>query len=361
MAYLMLSRPIPARVQTNAFTNEVGRRKDASIQIVGISATAGQPLELIVETVRCRFYDIPLRFFGDMDDMDVISRQYAPTPSAGQPQFTPEDPRDVMVYKLRESEIEPSFGRCYGALTWDIANLTLLLVVLTDGTVLFWPPHKLRWDREAQPLPAWTKRRYLDDIPELPGTHVEVVTRDEMERALSQAHAALGSETGWRSHGIGLIQKYVGDVRVHVWTPEAVKIGIEGGIHNHRYDFQSTVVCGRLRQEEWVGHEDKDGCGLWRQWVHNNETHEPRALDVYWTIEPRTRILPAGVAYSFKRTSWHRSIPVSPVVVTVMTRSGVGDQSSALIPRGIAPVNGQTVTQDVVGMLARARKHLGVL
>lgn len=50
--------------------------------------------------------------------------------------------------------------------------------------------------------------------------------------------------------GLGFIQLKIDDnIRFHFYTPELKAIVAEEEIHNHRYDFISTIMAGSLTQE----------------------------------------------------------------------------------------------------------------
>jgi hypothetical protein len=238
------------------------------------------------------------------------------------------------------------------------------MIVLDSGEVIFWPPHKVSWSDTPQAFPSWLKRRYADDAPPLPKTRVFEGEDKEVELRLDIAKAAV-KLPGWRAHGIGLIQRYMpgpkGDkqYRVHVWTKDAMRIGLESGIHDHRYDLESYVVAGVLTQEEWA--EQAVSSGLWRMWTHTNEgDKQPIATNHYYDLTPRTLDIQCGQRYTFPRDGFHRSLPGSDLVVTVMERSNIEGKSHALCPRGVEPVNGQTVNLPVDKYIALARKQLGV-
>lgn len=355
--YKMIGSPFPVKVHNSAFTNDSGPRHLVDAHVVGLSMT-GPTVELIVESEGCRFYDIPLRFTGPNH-----GRQFLPVENMGEePQWDPEAaPRGVWAHRLPWN---PSVrGTCYGAITWNKANVTFLLVVTNEGEVLLWPPHKLFFGETDKPLPAWMKRRYDDDTPHLPLTRIWDEGKEEATAHYYLAVEAIKSEDGWRSHGIGLAQKYVEGptgpkhYRVHVWAPEAVKIGLESGIHNHRYGLRSAVIHGTLVQEEWT--PTPDPAGMWERWIHGNDLNPVKTGERY-SLAPRTRDIRAGQAYTFPREGYHRSVPRTSVVVTVMEREGVEGESSAMAFTGFAPVNGRTVEVPVQDMLARARKELGI-
>lgn len=332
--YSMFSNPIPAKVDSSAFHNETGNSTQVDCVLVGISF---DPIEFVVEVEGSRFYDVPLRFFGG---------GLYPNIAVGSAEWDPETPKPVYLHGV-ESE-----GLCYGALTWVEFNVTLLLVV-SEGCVYLWPPHKLSFGVKAS-LPNWKKRRYPTTLNPMI-TQVEEV---DVSKDLELAITAIQDSMGWRSHGIGVIQKYMGDRRVHVWHQDSVKIHLEGGIHNHRYDLTSTVVAGALKQEEWFPTLNEHG--FWRRWIHNNESKVPVPTDEYFDLDPWSMVITTGHRYLYPRTGYHRTVPISEIAITVVDREEVHGVSSALIPRGMTPVNGQTVELDIPNILQRARKHLKV-
>lgn len=358
--YVMTDNLVPGlRVRHSAFTNQSGPSGLVDAKIAGIGYIPGRPLELIVARDEYRFYDVPLRFTGAHG-----GQQYGTVESRERPHFTHEPrPRRATAMALPWAASET--GWVHGALTWDLGNVTFLLVTLDSGEAIFWPPHKIVWSDEARPFPAWTKRRYADDEPVLARTAVVEATDEEMTQMTAIAVSALtGGASSWRSHGIGLIQRYMPgpkgpeQYRVHVWTPGAVQIGLESGIHNHRYDLRSTIVCGVLTQEEWT--PKANATGLWHEWRHDNESKEPKATGLRFDLSPRTLDIRCGQAYTFPRDGLHRSLPRSEVVISVMERFGVEGYSCAYCPTGVVPVNGQTVKLNVAAVVKLAKKNIGV-
>lgn len=358
--YIMTDWLFPAVARVSAFHNDTGSCGPIEVRVAGFSYTPGKPLEMILGVGTNRYYDVPLRFMGLQG-----GAQYALPDSHEVPWYTAE-PRPRRVTAVRLPFAPAAKGTCYGALTWDKANVSLLVVVLDTGEVVLWPPHKISWSDEPQPFPDWLKRRYADDAPPLALTRVREAGDEEIQERLTIAKRAVsGGSEGWRSHGIGLIQRYMPGptgpkhYRVHAWTPEAVKIGLESGIHDHRYDLESWVVAGVLTQEEWS--VQPNASGLWRLWTHHNEGDmAPTPTEHYFDAVPRTLDIRAGQAYTFPRNGFHRSVPGSEIVITVMERKTVMGVSHALCPRGHEPINGQTVNLPVEDYLKRAKKHLGL-
>lgn len=356
--YVMTDWLIPCRVRQNAFRNGTGAAGPVDGSIAGFSYSPGKPVELIIGVGEHRYYDIPLSFTGMQG-----GAQYA-MPDTHEVPWCTMEPRPRRVTALRLPYAPSAVGHCHGALTWERGNVTLLVIVLDAGEVVLWPPHKLVWSDTPQPLPGWLKRRYADDSPPLSLTRVWEEDDSIVMARLEVAQQALLGDEGWRPHGIGLVQKYMPgpegskQYRVHVWIPDAVRIGLESGIHSHRYDLRSTVVAGVLTQEEWSVVPATDG--MWCQWEHHNDTLKPIPTGQRFHATPRTLDIRSGQTYSFPRTGYHRSVPRSAVAITVVERFDVVGTSHALCPVGHTPVNGQTIDLPTHMYIAQARKHLGI-
>lgn len=356
--YTMTEWLLPCQVRQHVFTNETGPSGLVPASIVGFGYQPGKPLEVHIGHGACRFYDVPQRMFGVHG-----GAQYALVDAHERPFFNHE-PRPRRVTAIRLPWAASATGDCVGSLTWDKANVTLLVVTLDSGEIVFWPPHKTLFTEEKTPLPAWLKRRYADDRPTLALTKVFEASDAEVVVMTTLAKEALSTNEGWRGHGLGLLQKYMPgskgpkQYRVHVWVPEAVSVGLESGIHDHRYNLRSVVVAGAITQEEWEANPNP--FGVWRQWTHDNESKEPKESDIYFDLTPRTQDIRCGQGYTFPRYGFHRTLPRSELAITVMERFDVDGLSHALCPRGVTPINGQTVPLPIEDFLKVARKHMGI-
>jgi hypothetical protein len=74
-----------------------------------------------------------------------------------------------------------------------------------------------------------------------------------MTTTLHLVRGLLMDEEGWRYCPLGCYQKYVSEgdereARLHLWHPDLVAENIEenGGMHDHRFSFRSTVLFGAL-------------------------------------------------------------------------------------------------------------------
>lgn len=331
------SQYIGIRVNQQAFYNETGNPEYLIAYIVGFSNNSVP--EFVIDHNGHRFYDVPLRFIdGEMYPSDV----------KGPCRWDPEPPKVVYLYDRGHKAV------CHGSLTWSEANITLL-VLTYDRRLFLWPPHKLNFSRNDAEKPDWLKARYPSVIQPYDTRVIDINLVSYPEIACK----AIQYNEGWRSHGIGCLQKYVGDKRVHVWHRDSVKIGmLDGGIHNHRYDLTSIIIAGVLKQEEWKASPNPNG--LWRAWTHDNTTKTPTPTDFFYDLEPYTCLVSAGKGYFFPHYAYHRTIPISEIVVTVVERSNIKGLSSALAYKDLTPVNGQTINLDTNFILGLARKHLGL-
>lgn len=368
MSYLRLPKPLPAEV-CRAYLQDKREGWDdwLPFDIVGIESYEGEVATVVVKSPDGGvFFDIPfsaLRVPGSpisyKDPGDFV---YCPSPRG-----------DIAFKELGLGDAVQVFDRTrqfvgrgtyHVSITWVDDNVLLNLVSL-NGRFMLWPPHKLKWsDGPVSDLPDWQKRRYASDLcagQVTPNTRVE--WDDFPEDWFEIAKSALSSLEGWRVHGLGMAQKYVDeDTRVHVWHADLGLIGIEGGIHNHRWGLVSHVVYGSLFQEEWLPTPDPNG--FWVRWEHGNEgNRQTHNTNERYSLQPMTARIDAGQVYTFPKGPYHRSVLEGELTVTVLRRTDRSGQSSAMIPVGVTPRNGLDVTpgEEVFArVMARARHLLGV-
>ncbi|CAN5459379.1 hypothetical protein BH10ACT3_BH10ACT3_24520 [soil metagenome] len=79
-----------------------------------------------------------------------------------------------------------------------------------------------------------------------------------LDRALVRTILEHASDYPWRLAGIGLLALRLADCRehrLHVWAPDS--LGADPPIHDHPYDFTSSVVIGEMTNTRYV--EDPAG------------------------------------------------------------------------------------------------------
>jgi hypothetical protein len=178
-----------------------------------------------------------------------------------------------------------------------------------------------------------------------------------MDQSLDQArvrtileHAA---DHPWRMAGIGLLALRLDDrrqYRLHVWDPE----GLDGDppIHDHPYDFTSTVIVGELTNTRYV--EDPTGDTYGRQrYEMSDENH--RRGDTVRLVGASTTMGPGG-QYVQLADELHDSRQ-TPGTVTVIRCTWRDRPELTVCLRPGAPwVSGQArpATCEEIGRITRA-------
>lgn len=134
-------------------------------------------------------------------------------------------------------------------------------------------------------------------------------------------------------HGNGFVQIDLGgqpEHRIHIWTrglfQQAQNVNTQ--IHDHRFGFVSSVVKGALVNQSIEPFPDANG--RYRKWQAEGEraeTGQRRLVPVggLHSIMPLgpDHVVAAGNIYAMPPKMFHRSIPLTPFVVTLMSKSAV--------------------------------------
>jgi hypothetical protein len=118
----------------------------------------------------------------------------------------------------------------------------------------------------------------------------------------------------WRMQNIGLLALRLDDrreFRLHVWDPESC-VG-EPPVHDHPYDFTSTVIVGELVNTRYV--EDPNGIEYSRHRYHAGDEDDRRTDSVRLTASETT--FTSGDRYRQLATELHRSRQ-TPGTVTLL-------------------------------------------
>jgi hypothetical protein len=192
--------------------------------------------------------------------------------------------------------------------------------------------------------------------------------------ALRATVLALFDTLEWRHHGIGMLQAYVSEqtmpeVRVHIFAPELVKVGISesGDIHDHRFDLVSHVLYGNVRHQEYEVEEDSKGEWAIAALTHarlakDTGYHGPvRALEGRYSARSQVYTIREGYTYTFPKGRFHRS-PVEGLAVSCVEKHCQSDVPARLLyPIDKPPVMafGHSLDWSVVGpVIARAKEAL---
>jgi hypothetical protein len=173
----------------------------------------------------------------------------------------------------------------------------------------------------------------------------------------------------WRHHGIGVLQAYVveddePEVRVHIWSPDLVKPGMDasGDIHDHRFDMVSHVLVGDVVHEEWHTHADVltpyESIYTTTRLTHARAASDTKFAGPTEAVGDRLRVtvnrmvIPEGHTYRFPAQRFHRT-PVHGLVVTLVEKHRQQDIPARLLhPVDVPPV--MAFGHDIdPGLLAR--------
>ncbi len=149
-----------------------------------------------------------------------------------------------------------------------------------------------------------------------------------------------------RAHPNGFIQLDLDNEdrrRLHVWHDKLPKQQVSTPIHDHRFDFVSTILIGKLTNV--VYEIEESSAPSHRRWkavrdTNSQETHlEPFAPAVLAKMAYALS-LDRGKSYSFLAGRFHETQFQTPTV-TLMTKQHTyfDHESSALVPIGVEPDN----------------------
>lgn len=169
----------------------------------------------------------------------------------------------------------------------------------------------------------------------------------------------------WRHHGIGMLQAYVPgkDIRVHIWHPSLARPGMvtSGAMHNHRFGFKSTILCGSILHSYLRTQESAAGA---HQLFHIENASRGRDSDlvagprVTLTMEP-DQVFGDGRCerYYIGKWSFHWARPHLGLAVTWVEIHDKDESkpASMVCPYGIKPVHAFTHQRDAENELQLLR------
>jgi hypothetical protein len=159
---------------------------------------------------------------------------------------------------------------------------------------------------------------------------------------------------GWRSHGLGIAQKYIGEsTRLHIWDPSLTEFSEEETIHNHRFSFCSEILYGDLQHTEVV----IDNFGDWQKAVFTHDKEEVSTLvtGLVGIKSEHTCELSAGDSYVFPTSAYHRAAATS-LAVTLLHMGPKSGPCQALFPPGSTPryARGEDTSESLAKILVQA-------
>lgn len=145
--------------------------------------------------------------------------------------------------------------------------------------------------------------------------------------------------------GLGFIQLKLNEAeRLHFWVPEWPTIpGAEHELHDHRYDFESTVLCGTLVHELYaVGAlmpaPEPGALEVVAVSCTPDAAQAPHALGFAHPMRIGRFTVPAGSTYALGHEAVHRSWVEGPTVTRVRRGAQVKAMARVLREPGSAHV-----------------------
>jgi hypothetical protein len=184
------------------------------------------------------------------------------------------------------------------------------------------------------------------------------VAAPTLEQTLVRNILEHAADYPWRVQGIGVLALRLDDRRehrLHVWDPDGA-IG-DPPVHDHPYDFTSTVVVGELVNTRYV--EDPGGGEYLRERYSPRDERDRRADTVRLLGSPET--WRAGECYRQLAHELHDSRPV-PGTVTVLHFDRAVDRpeltvcrrpGTPWVPAQARPATRDEVTRITTAALAR--------
>jgi hypothetical protein len=160
-------------------------------------------------------------------------------------------------------------------------------------------------------------------------------------------------------HGNGfMIVKLSDTERLHVWHPSLPSQKVATPIHDHTFDFRSTVLRGVLAHTAFYAYEHDEHelrweakyGGLYRLHMAVARDRDDTVLmpigdgrKLHWLVPKWTQFIPTGSEYSFDAGIFHTSamgVPGTPTVTLLQKiRTGCTPFARVAVPLGQKPDN----------------------
>lgn len=141
--------------------------------------------------------------------------------------------------------------------------------------------------------------------------------------------------------GLGFIQmKISNERRLHFWHPDlAPNLGNAEEVHNHRYDFTSSVIKGEMENEVWEMVYDEAGdYRLWRVSCQPGNADSAEMVGPMTVADVATYTIRTGGSYTMPQPIFHRSFPKGHTV-TMLKRGKVTEDYAYVIRSATAQHN----------------------
>ena len=131
--------------------------------------------------------------------------------------------------------------------------------------------------------------------------------------------------------GLGFVQlKLDATRRLHFWDPTLATLVNEKELHDHRYDFTSTVLAGRLDHIVYEFSEHPDGDHqLCEVFCQPEKSAPPRVLHTGFIQETSRQTFTTGQSYHFKQGQFHQGVAAQ--AVTYLERGAIVSETARII------------------------------
>ncbi|MFN8025812.1 MAG: hypothetical protein U0W40_05455 [Acidimicrobiia bacterium] len=177
------------------------------------------------------------------------------------------------------------------------------------------------------------------------------------DRALVEAMLRDAASYEWRMQDIGLLGRWLDDrreCRVHVWAPQ--RCDGEPLVHDHPFDFASTIVVGEMTNTRYV--EDPLGEEFVRTRYLPGTEHERTTDTVHLVGAAET--IGAGATYSQRAGQLHDSRQ-TPGTVSIIRMEFGGPRPLSVCTRDERPwtsaVSRTATADEVASITAAALRH----
>jgi hypothetical protein len=140
--------------------------------------------------------------------------------------------------------------------------------------------------------------------------------------------------------GLGFIQLKLNDrERMHFYIPGLEPIVPEEDVHNHRYDFQSTILRGRLTQELWSPHRSAEGTHVIEEVTCEEGVAAERTPGIFILEMDSSHTYVEGSSYMVSHRQFHKVRPGSEGCITLIERSGYKKNLAQVVK----PIDGDSI------------------
>jgi hypothetical protein len=144
-----------------------------------------------------------------------------------------------------------------------------------------------------------------------------------------------------RIHGNGFLQLDLEDgQRLHIWGhPDLPRQKVDTGIHNHRFNFRSEVIIGRIINAIYDPQKITDAPthALYQPVTRDGEDTVLEAVGAAFKVRlfpPHLQLIQKGSRYSMEGFRYHESFTDRPSA-TIMTKT---NPNNGLLPRVLVPL-----------------------